>query len=49
VGSLEHLYDGIQKGGASAVLAASIFHYGEFTIQQAKEYLASKEVPVRIK
>jgi len=49
VGSLEHLYDGIQKGGASAVLAASIFHYGEFTIQQAKEYLASRDVPVRIK
>ena len=49
VGSLEHLYDGIQKGGASAVLAASIFHYGEFTIQQAKKYLASRDVPVRIK
>ena len=49
VGNLEHLYDGIKKGGASAVLAASIFHYGEFTVQQAKEYLASKGVPVRIK
>ena len=49
VGNLEHLYDGIKKGGASAVLAASIFHYGEFTIQQAKKYLASKDVPVRIK
>ena len=49
VGSLEHLYDGIQKGEASAVLAASIFHYGEFTIQQAKKYLASRDVPVRIK
>ena len=49
VGNLEHLHEGIQKGGASAVLAASIFHYGEFTIQQAKEYLASKNVPVRIK
>jgi len=48
VGNLEHLYDGIKKGGASAVLAASIFHYGEFTIQQVKEYLASKDVPVRI-
>jgi len=47
-GNLEHLYDGIKKGGASAVLAASIFHYGEFTIQQVKEYLASKDVPVRI-
>ena len=49
VGNLEHLYQGIKKGGASAVLAASIFHYGEQTIQQAKEYLASKDVPVRIK
>ena len=48
VGKLEHLHEGIIKGGASAVLAASIFHYGEFTIQQAKEYLASKGVPVRI-
>ena len=48
VGNLQHLHEGIQKGGASAVLAASIFHYGEYTIQQAKEYLASKDVPVRI-
>jgi cyclase len=49
VGNLEHLYEGITEGGASAVLAASIFHYGEYTVQQAKEYLASKDVPVRIK
>jgi len=49
VGKLEHLYEGIKKGGASAVLAASVFHYGEFTIQQAKEYLASKDIPIRIK
>jgi|TARA_B100000787_G_C16152219_1_gene277113 cyclase len=48
VGNLQHLHEGIKKGGASAVLAASIFHYGEYTIQQAKEYLASKDVPVRI-
>ena len=48
-GNLEHLHEGIIKGGASAVLAASIFHYGEFTIPQAKKYLASKGVPVRIK
>ena len=47
-GNLEHLYEGIKKGGASAVLAASIFHYGKHTIQQAKKYLASKDVPVRI-
>ena len=49
VGNLEHLYEGIKEGGASAVLAASIFHYGEFTISQAKKYLASKDVQVRIK
>jgi cyclase len=48
-GTLEHLYEGLEIGGASAVLAASIFHYGEFTIQQAKKYLASKDVQVRIK
>tara|TARA_B110000967_G_scaffold209397_1_gene265438 strand:+ start:1525 stop:2286 length:762 start_codon:yes stop_codon:yes gene_type:complete len=48
-GNLEHLYEGIKKGGVNAVLAASIFHYGEYTIQQAKDYLASKDVPVRIK
>ena len=48
-GTLEHLYEGLIVGGASAVLAASIFHYGKFTIQQAKEYLASKDVQVRIK
>ena len=48
-GTLEHLFEGLKIGGASAVLAASIFHYGKFTIQQAKEYLASKDVQVRIK
>jgi len=48
VGTLDHLFEGLKVGGASAVLAASIFHYGEFTIQQVKEYLASKEVQVRI-
>ena len=48
-GTLEHLYEGLKIGGASAVLAASIFHYGEFTIKQAKKYLASKDVQVRIK
>ena len=47
-GSLEHLYDAIKKGGASAVLAASIFHYGEFTIKDTKEYLKSKNIPVRL-
>ena len=48
VGNLDHLYDGIITGGASAVLAASIFHYGEHTIKEAKEYLNSKKVPVRL-
>ena len=47
VGTLDDLVDGVLKGGASAVLAASIFHFGEFTIAQAKEHLASAGVPVR--
>ena len=48
VGTLDHLYDGIVKGGASAVLAASIFHFGEYRIKDAKEYLNSKNVSVRL-
>jgi cyclase len=48
VGTLEHLKDGIVKGGADAVLAASIFHFGEYSIQQAKEYLKTNNVPVRL-
>ena len=48
VGTLDHLYDGIVKGGASAVLAASIFHYGEYEIKEVKEYLNSKNVSVRL-
>jgi cyclase len=47
VGKLEHLADGIQKGGADAVLAASIFHYGEYTVAQAKALMASRGIPVR--
>jgi cyclase len=47
VGTLEHLYQGFKLGGASAVLAASIFHYGEFTIKEAKNYLAKKSIPIR--
>jgi cyclase len=47
VGTLEHLADGIQKGGADAVLAASIFHYGEYTVAQAKALMASRGIPVR--
>ena len=48
VGNLQHLVDGITKGHADAVLAASIFHYGEYTVGQAKEYIASQGIPVRI-
>ncbi|WP_397475627.1 imidazole glycerol phosphate synthase subunit HisF [Pusillimonas sp.] len=48
VGKLEHLADGIIKGRASAVLAASIFHYGEFTIPQAKEFMARKGINMRL-
>jgi cyclase len=47
VGTLEHLYDGLTKGGADAVLAASIFHYREFTVAETKEYLRRRGVPVR--
>jgi cyclase len=47
-GTLEHLYKGIAKGKASAVLAASIFHFKEFTIQEAKNFLQSKGVKVRL-
>ena len=48
VGNLEHLHQGIKIGKASAVLAASIFHFGEYTILEAKQYLDSKGIPVRI-
>ena len=48
VGSLDHLAEGITKGKANAVLAASIFHYGKYSIKQAKQYLDSKGIPVRI-
>lgn len=46
-GTLSHLYDAIRLGGASAVLAASIFHYGEFTVPQAKAYLAGRGIDIR--
>ena len=48
VGNLDHLAEGITKGKANAVLAASIFHYGKFSVKEAKEYLNSKGIPVRI-
>ncbi len=48
VGTLDHLVDGIKLGNASAVLAASIFHYGKYSIREAKDYLNLKGIPVRI-
>ena len=47
VGTLQHLVDGIRLGGADAVLAASIFHYGEYTVGQAKALMAGRGIPVR--
>ncbi len=48
VGALDHFVDGVTKGGASAVLAASVFHFGTFTIRQVKEHMAQAGVPVRL-
>lgn len=48
VGNLDHLVDGVAKGHADAVLAASIFHYGEFTVQQAKQRMAEQGIEVRL-
>ena len=48
VGNLEHLADGVQRGGADAVLAASIFHYGEYTVQQAKQFMRGRGITVRL-
>jgi cyclase len=48
VGTLQHLVDGVKIGGADAVLAASIFHYGEFSIQEAKQYMSNKNVEIRL-
>jgi imidazole glycerol-phosphate synthase subunit HisF len=47
VGTLEHMYDGLTAGGASAALVASVFHYGTHTVGEAKTYLAARGVPVR--
>jgi cyclase len=47
-GNLEHLYDGLVAGKADAVLAASIFHFREYSIREAKEYLKTKGVPIRL-
>ena len=48
VGNLEHMYEGVAIGGASALLAASIFHFGEYRIEDVKRYLADNNIPVRI-
>ncbi|MGZ3409884.1 MAG: imidazole glycerol phosphate synthase subunit HisF [Xanthobacteraceae bacterium] len=48
VGTLEHLVEGIRDGHATAVLAASIFHFGEYSVQQAKEYMAKAGLPIRL-
>jgi len=47
-GDLEHLYEALTTGRADAVLAASIFHYGKYSIREAKEYLKDRGIPVRI-
>jgi len=48
VGTLDHLVAGIRDGHATAVLAASIFHFGQFTIREAKTYMARKGLPMRL-
>ena len=48
VGTLEHLVEGVTLGGASAVLAASIFHFGDFTIAEAKAHMAAAGIPMRL-
>jgi cyclase len=48
VGNLQHLADGVTQGGADAVLAASIFHFGEYTVRQAKEHMAAQGIEVRL-
>jgi len=48
VGNLDHLVEGIREGHATAVLAASIFHFGEFTIRQAKDHMARAGLPMRL-
>ena len=48
VGTLEHLVEGVKEGHASAVLAASIFHFGTYSIREAKEYMQAAGIPMRI-
>jgi cyclase len=47
VGTLDHLVEGVTQGGADAVLAASIFHFGEYTVPEAKAYMAERGIEVR--
>jgi cyclase len=48
VGTLDHLVDGVREGHATAVLAASIFHFGEFTIAEAKQHMINAGIPMRL-
>jgi len=48
VGNLDHLADGVTLGRADAVLAASIFHYGEYTVREAKEYMRARGIAMRL-
>jgi cyclase len=48
VGTLDHLVEGIRDGHATAVLAASIFHFGEYTVRQAKDHMAKAGLPMRL-
>ena len=48
VGKIEHFAEGILEGEADAVLAASVFHFGEMTVRQVKEYMRSQGIPVRL-
>ena len=48
VGNLQHLAEGVLEGGVDAVLAASIFHFGEYTVQEAKEYMAAQGIAMRL-
>jgi cyclase len=48
VGTLQHLADGVKMGGADAVLAASIFHFGEYTVEQAKKHMQEQGIEVRL-
>jgi cyclase len=48
VGNLDHLVQGVRDGGATGVLAASIFHFGEYSIRQAKEHMARAGLPIRL-